>query len=52
MPKKICAWTTEEILELIWRHQPPITVREYRQGWEDAIKEIHNAIILLDKKTK
>ena len=46
MPKTIEAWTTEELMELIqfaW-HSKPITVKEYREGWEDALNEVERMI--------
>lgn len=45
MPKKMLeVWTTDEILSLINRIKVPNSVRDYKQGYEDALEEVFNRI--------
>lgn len=48
MPKKLVVWTTDEIISLInsINESVPCTTIEYREGWEDAMKQMYKKINL------
>lgn len=47
-------WTTDELLKLIneVNNKNPVTVVEYRQGWEDACAYLFNTIAGNKEKIK
>ena len=51
MPKKMLnVWSTEEILSLIraTKASRPITVWEYREGFDDGLEQLYNEIQRID----